>query len=102
MGTLFGNQLPRIVRVNEYLLDAEPVGTVIFIHNEDQPGVVGTLGTILGKSKINIAEMSLGRKLKGKKMLAMTVINTDNEVPARVLAEIKKFPPILDAKVVKL
>ena len=102
MGTLFGNQLPRIVRINEFLLDVEPKGYVLFLHNEDQPGVVGTVGTILGKNKINIAEMSLGRVQKGKKMLAMTVINTDNEVPSKVLAELKKFQPVLDVKLVKL
>lgn len=102
MGTLFENRLPRIVRINEFLIDVEPVGSVIFIKNEDQPGVVGTVGAILGKNKINIAEMSLGRIKKGNKMLAMTVINTDNDVPAEVLAEIKKFGPIIDAKVVKL
>jgi D-3-phosphoglycerate dehydrogenase / 2-oxoglutarate reductase len=102
MGSLFGNQILRIVRINEFLLDVLPQGYVIFIHNEDQPGVVGTIGTILGKNSINIAEMSLGRVLQGKKMLAMTVINTDNEVPEKVLQEIKKFPPIIDVKVVKL
>ena len=102
MGTLFGDQLPRIVRVNEFILEVPPQGYVIFIHNEDQPGVVGTVGTILGKNKINIAEMSLGRVEKNNKMLAMTVINTDNEVPDKVLEEIKQFPPIIDTKVVKL
>ncbi len=103
MGTLFGNKLPRIVRINEFWgLDVDPHGFVIFITNEDQPGVVGTVGTILGKNKINIAEMSLARVKRGNKVLAMTTINTDNEVPARVLTELKKFKPILSAKVVKL
>ena len=102
MGTIVGNQQQRIVHINEFLIDVEPQGFVIFIQNEDQPGVVGTVGTILGNNKINIAEMSLGRVLKSKKMLALTVINTDNEVPEKVVAEIKKFPPILDVKVVKL
>ncbi|MDD5217402.1 MAG: phosphoglycerate dehydrogenase, partial [Candidatus Omnitrophica bacterium] len=102
MGTLFENLAPRIVRIDEFWVDVEPIGSVIFIQNEDQPGVVGTLGTILGKSKINIAEMSLGRVKKGKKMLAMTVINTDSEMPESVLKEIKKYDPILDVKVVKL
>lgn len=102
MGTLFGNEFPRIVRINEFVLDVEPEGRVLFIHNEDQPGVVGTVGGILGKDGINIAEMSLGRVKKGRKMLAMTVINTDNDVPDKVLSKIKKFPPIIDAKVVKL
>jgi D-3-phosphoglycerate dehydrogenase len=102
MGSLFGRQLARIVRINEFEVEVVPEGVILFIRNEDQPGVVGTLGTILGKNKINIAEMSLGRVPVGKKMIAMTVINTDNEIPAPVVAEIKKFPPILDVKVVKL
>jgi D-3-phosphoglycerate dehydrogenase len=102
MGTLFADQRPRIVRVNEFMIDVEPVSWVLFIHNEDQPGVVGTVGTLLGQNKINIAEMSLGRVAKGKKMLALTVINTDNEVSEKVLAEIKKCPLIVDAKVVRL
>ena len=102
MGPLFGNQFPRIVRINEFSIDVLPQGKVIFIHNEDEPGVVGTVGTILGRNKINIAEMSLGRIRKGKKMLAMTVINTDNAVPEKVVNEIKKFRPILDVKVVNL
>ncbi|MBI3317356.1 MAG: phosphoglycerate dehydrogenase [Candidatus Omnitrophica bacterium] len=103
MGTLFGSKLPRIVNINEFWgLDIDPQGYVLIVKNEDQPGVVGTLGTILGKAKINIAEMSLARIRKGKKTLALTTINTDNAIPDKVLAEIKKFKPILDVKVVKL
>lgn len=101
MGTLF-NQQPRIVRINEFLIDVEPEGWVLFVKNEDLPGVVGTVGTILGKNGINIAEMSLGRVGKGKKAYAMTAINTDSEVPAKVVAQIKKGKPVLDVKVVKL
>ncbi len=102
-GTLFGNKFPRIVNINDFWgLDIDPNGYVLMIKNEDQPGVVGTLGTILGKNQINIAEMSLARVTRGGKTLALTTINTDNEVSEKVLAEIKKFPPILDAKVVKL
>ena len=101
MGTLFGNQEPRIVRINEFFLDAIPKGDMIVIHNEDQPGVVGAVGTILGKNKVNIAEMTLGRVVKGKKTMAMTVINTDDAVPPQVLKELKSFQPIIDAKVVK-
>ncbi|MBN1687505.1 MAG: phosphoglycerate dehydrogenase [Candidatus Omnitrophica bacterium] len=102
MGTLFGKEFARIVRIDEFNIETEPKGYILFIQNEDKPGVVGTLGTILGKNKINIAEMSLGRIQKAKKMMALTVVNTDNEVSEKVLSEIKKFPPILDAKVVKL
>lgn len=102
MGTLFGNKALRVVRINEFLTDIEPKGYVLMIRNEDQPGVVGTVGSILGKNKINIAEMSLARVEKGKKVFAMTTINTDSEISSKVLDEIKKFPPIMDARVVKL
>ena len=101
MGTLFGNLDPRIVRINEFCLEAIPKGYVLVIYNEDQPGVVGGVGTILGKNKINIAEMTLGRVEKNNKVFAVTVINTDQEVPTSVLEELKAFRPIIDAKVIK-
>lgn len=102
MGTLFGESMPRIVRINEFQVDVEPVGVILFIKNEDQPGVVGTIGTLLGKSKVNIAEMSLGRHRKGNKTYAMTIINTDNEVPAKVIKQIEKFEPVIEVKVAQL
>lgn len=101
MGTLFGNQEPRVVRINEFFLDLLPKGDVLIIYNEDQPGVVGAVGTILGKNKVNIAEMTLGRVVKGKKTFAMTVINTDDAVPLPVLTELKALHPVIDAKVIK-
>ncbi|PIQ87572.1 MAG: phosphoglycerate dehydrogenase [Candidatus Omnitrophica bacterium CG11_big_fil_rev_8_21_14_0_20_45_26] len=102
MGTLFGNEDPRIVRINEFRLDARPRGVVLVIHNEDLPGVVGQVGTALGKNKINIADMTLSRISKGKKAFALTVINTDNDIPAKVLKELSNIKPIIDTKVVKL
>jgi D-3-phosphoglycerate dehydrogenase len=101
-GTLFGNRDLRIVRINEFRLDAVPRGVVLMIHNEDQPGVIGRVGTILGKNRVNIAEMTLGRVKKKGKTLALTVINTDNDIPKAVLDELKTFPPIMDVKVVRL
>ena len=101
MGTLFGNLDPRIVRIIEFFFVAIPKGDVLVINNEDQPGVVGGIGTILGKNKVNIAEMTLGRVVKGAKTFAMTVINTDQTVPSHVLIELKAFSPIIDAKVIK-
>lgn len=101
MGTLFANRQPRIVRINEFFLEAIPKGYMIVIRNEDQPGVVGGIGTILGKNKINIAEMTLGRITQKGKILATTVINTDSAVGPEVLKELKAFKPIIDAKVIK-
>ena len=91
MGTFFANKMPRIVRIDEYWgLDVDPSGYVLVIKNVDAPGVIGKVGTILGKNKVNIAEMSLARLEKGKKTFALTTINTDQEVPAKVLEEMRK------------
>ena len=101
VGTLFNDQ-PRIVQIDEFMIDVVPEGWVLFVKNDDLPGVVGTIGTVLGKNGVNIAEMSLGRVGKGKKAYAMTAINTDSEVPAKVVALIKKNKLVLDVKVAKL
>jgi D-3-phosphoglycerate dehydrogenase len=66
----------------------------------DKPGVVGAVGTLLGKRHINIAEMTLGRKKGGD--YAITVINTDDSIPPAVLKELRVLKNILGVKVVKL
>ena len=70
------------------------------MHNQDRPGVVGWIGTIMGKNGINIASMSLGRDKQGGK--ALTVLNLDSAPSEQVLAEIRKDKDILDVKVAKL
>ncbi len=101
MGTLFEG-MARVVKINEFQVDVEPNGTILFIKNEDRPGVVGKVGTLLGTSKVNIAEMSLGRIRQGKKTLAMTIINTDGEIPEKVIKQIEAFDPVIDVKVTRL
>ncbi|HNV86590.1 MAG TPA: ACT domain-containing protein, partial [Candidatus Omnitrophota bacterium] len=100
LGTLFGNKDPRIVRVNQYYMDAIPKGYMLVITNEDRPGTVGSIGTLLGKAKINIAEMTLGRDREGAQ--AMTVINIDQAISPEILKELKSLPHIIDVKLVKL
>ncbi len=100
VGTLFENQTPRLVRVNEFYVDAHPEGIMLVLRNEDKPGFVGEIGTLLGKHKINIAEMNLGRTKAGQS--AFTVINTDQDIPAPVLEEIRRLEKVIDARVVRL
>ncbi len=99
-GTLFGKKDARIVRINGYRVDAIPEGYMLICSHEDKPGIVGQIGVVLGKAKINIAAMTLGRKKRGGK--EMTVLNVDNPVPEEVLREIEKGQYILDVKQVKL
>jgi D-3-phosphoglycerate dehydrogenase len=101
-GTLFGNQKPRIVKIDAATTDITPKGYVIVIRNEDQPGVVGRIGNILGRNRINIADMSLERHPVGRKVMALTVINTDQPISEKVRRELKKFPPIKEVEVVNL
>ena len=99
-GTLFGKKDARVVRINGYHVDAIPEGFMLICSHEDRPGVVGQIGVILGRAKINIAGMTLGRKKRGGK--EMTVLNIDNQVPEKVLKEIKDVKHILDVQQVKL
>lgn len=102
IGSIYGNNDPRIVQIDDFFIEIEPVDYVLVIQNEDEPGVVGKVGTVLGKHKVNIGQMTLGRLSRGKKVYALTVIKTDEDISPSVLAELKKFPPIIEAKVVRL
>ncbi|MCX7624981.1 MAG: ACT domain-containing protein, partial [Candidatus Sumerlaeaceae bacterium] len=68
------------------------------IENRDVPGIVGSVGTLLGKHGINIAQMTWGRTEAGKD--AITVINVDQEVPREVLNELASLPNILSARLI--
>lgn len=99
-GTLFTKNTPRIVKINEFYIDAVPTGYILVISNLDKPGIIGQIGTILGKNKINIAEMTFGREKAGGS--AITFLNIDSAVPAKILKEIKSAKNIKDVKLVRL
>ncbi|MDP6686331.1 MAG: phosphoglycerate dehydrogenase [Candidatus Omnitrophota bacterium] len=99
-GTLFTKKDARIVKVNQFHVDAIPEGYMVVAHNIDVPGIIGKIGTIIGKNNINIAGMTFGREKLGGKTLS--VLNVDSPVPEKVLKEIRGEKNILDAKLVKL
>ena len=99
-GTLFGKKEPRIVLIDGYYVDAVPSGYMIITSNEDKPGIIGQIGTLLGKNGINIAGMTFGRKKKQGQ--AISVINVDSVVSDKMLEEIRSFDYINSAKLVKL
>jgi D-3-phosphoglycerate dehydrogenase len=81
-------------------VEIAPSGTLLLLNNTDRPGIVGYLGTLLAKYKVNIANMSLSRDEAGGK--ALTVFNLDSTPPAELLAEIAKDRDISNVHVVKL
>ena len=99
-GTLSPRREPRIVKIDRYFVEASPEGYMLIIKNEDKPGLIGHLGTLLGEAKINIAGMTNGREKPGG--MAITVVNIDNPVPPKVLEQVKKIQHVLDAKLIKL
>jgi len=99
-GTLFGKKEPRIVRVDDYRMEAVPSGYMLVFSNQDTPGVIGKIGTILGSNQINIAGMQLGRVAPHG--MAVAVVNVDSAIPPDILLEIRRLPNIFDARLVEL
>jgi D-3-phosphoglycerate dehydrogenase len=100
-GTLIGKaEIARIVHINGRDVEASPEGVMLVLENHDVPGIVGMLGTILGKSDVNIASMSLSRNHVGG--LAINVINLDTAPSESVFQEISSNENIKSALVVSL
>ncbi len=92
-GTVVRGQ-PRLVQLNGVSIEAPLEGTMLLMMNNDQPGVIGAVGTILGHHRINIANFALGRTASG----AVGVVNVDDPsaggLPRAVLEEIRSVPPV--------
>ncbi|KJJ84369.1 D-3-phosphoglycerate dehydrogenase [Candidatus Omnitrophus magneticus] len=100
MGTLFSNKEPRIVKMDKFYVEAIPDGYMLVISNKDVPGIVGQIGTILGKSKVNIAGISFGRdKATGQ---AISLLNVDSEVSKEVLKALNNITDVNSVTQVKV
>jgi D-3-phosphoglycerate dehydrogenase len=99
-GTVFGGGHLRLVDVDGVEVDTIPQGNVLVVRNEDTPGIVGRVGTVLGAHGVNIARMGLGRKPGSGR--AIMLIEVDSEVPAAALAELSKMPGIREARFLRL
>ena len=99
-GTVLTKEDTRIVRIDNFDVEAKPEGFLLLISNRDVPGIIGQIGTLLGSNNINIAGMTLGRDVQGGQ--ARTVLKVDGAVSEAVLQEIKRAKNILDAKLIRL
>ncbi len=99
-GAVFHGGQPRIVRIDDFMLEAIPEGPTIFLTNHDQPGVVGTVGTILGEEGINISRMQLA--LVRERQLAAMLVNVDSVPEERVMARLSEIPHVISAQLVEL
>ena len=95
-GTVFADGRPRLIQVKDINLDAEFAPHMLYVTNEDKPGFIGKLGTLLGEAKVNIANFTLGRSAPGADAIAL--VEVDGDVGEKVLAEIRKLPLVRQAK----
>jgi len=99
-GAIFQGGQPRIVRIDDFMLEAIPEGPTIFILNHDQPGVVGSVGTLLGEESINISRMQLAlNKDRGE---AAMLVNVDNIPSDRVVRRLQDHPHVIFARLLEL
>ena len=95
-GTTFSDGKPRIVQINKINLEAELMTNMLYVSNNDVPGLIGSLGNILGDEGINIASFNLGRTAPLKE--AMALIGIDNPVNDKVISEVKKLESVVHVK----
>jgi len=100
VGELVAEEWPRVVQIDGYRLDAEPTGDLLFMVSRDVPGVIGKIGTLLGKAKVNIGEWRLGRDRENRR--AVTLMNLDSPIPATTLSAVRRLTPVLEAHPVSL
>lgn len=94
-GTLLGGSRARLVRIDDYEVEAVPEGNFIFTRHQDQPGVVSALGSILGRENVNISRMQVG--VGGDPNTAIALISTSAHLSPSAMDEIRSLPPIEQA-----
>ncbi len=98
-GSLFGADRPRIVALGDFKVEAEPAAHILYLRNQDKPGLIGRLGTLLGENGINIANFNLGRSAPGGQALALVTV--DQPIPGALLEKIGALENVLKARLMR-
>ena len=101
-GTLFGNNMPRLVQKGGCRLESYLDGMLMIFFHRDMPGVIGKVGSIFGRHRVNIAQMSVGRPTDKPGGDAIGVLSLDSAPPAEALAEVQALPQVTRAIIVRL
>jgi D-3-phosphoglycerate dehydrogenase len=89
-GTIFGKKDPRVVQIDKFRLELIPHGHMALIHNLDKPGAIGSIGSTLGKHKVNIGRMQVGQEQEGDRNIIF--MQTDTRIPDAVVEELRQLP----------
>jgi D-3-phosphoglycerate dehydrogenase len=99
-GTIFGRKNPRVVNINNFRLELEPIDRFILIHNHDKPGAIGSIGTLLGDHGINISRMRVGQEEGSDR--TMIFLRTDTPIPEGVIEKMRDLPLIINVAAFEL
>lgn len=99
-GTIFGKKFPRILRINNFYLEAIPEGHNLLIHSRDIPGVIGTIGTTLGKNNVNIARMQVGEEKS--KQQNIIFLATSTPADESVLEQLRSLEHVFSVRKIEL
>ena len=102
LGTVYADQLPRVVRIDGFAMDMVPEGTMVVVVNADTPGVIGMVGNTFGQAGVNIANMAISRSISGDQKVQLMLIKTDSPAPESLLNGLRARPNILRVKPVTL
>ncbi|OKL44081.1 phosphoglycerate dehydrogenase [Pseudovibrio exalbescens] len=95
-GTVFSDGKPRIIQIKGINMEAELGANMLYVTNDDKPGFIGQLGSILGEAGVNIATFNLGRKAEGEQ--AICLVEVDGEIPADALEKIAAIGQVNQVK----
>src|SRR6267142_1106891 len=101
-GTVLHDGSPRVLQIEGIPLEAQLEGNILYLRNRDEPGVIGQIGTTLGKLGVNIATFALGRREAQRWADAVSLVRVDGEVSSAILDPIRAIPAITEAKLLHL
>ena len=98
--TVFGKADARMVRIDDFRIEIIPQGHLMLIHNLDEPGAIGSVGTTLGDFNVNISRMQVGREISGKNNIIL--IRTDSPITEEIAAAVQALPKVKSIKLFEL
>jgi len=101
-GTVLYGSTPRLLRVNGIDVESPLEGTILYVRNHDVPGVVGQMGTVLGREGVNISTFALGRREAVHNAEALAIMGLDGEIPERVTQVMLAIPEVTEARLIRL
>jgi D-3-phosphoglycerate dehydrogenase len=101
-GTVLFDGSPRVLAIDGIALESQLEGNILFLRNHDEPGVIGNVGSTLGRLGVNIATFALGRREEARGAEAVSLVRVDGPVQDSILSEIRQIKAITEARILRL